>query len=189
MVLKKQTVWLLTMLSLIIVLSVYYITAPEKDDNLAYQESSEQGAKTTGQENAQKAAETNAAEEGTVTSSISSDEYFAATRLSIEDERSAKIADYTAVIASDASLDLRNNAHLQVQKLQELSRKEQVLENLIRSEGYSDALVYTIDDNKIKVIVKADQLSNKEANQLMVMAKEQLGDAKLVSVQYQPTKK
>jgi len=27
--LKKQTVWLLTMLSLVVVLSVYYITSPE----------------------------------------------------------------------------------------------------------------------------------------------------------------
>ena len=30
MLLKKQTVWLLTMLSLVVVLSVYYITSPEQ---------------------------------------------------------------------------------------------------------------------------------------------------------------
>ncbi len=30
MVLKKQTVWLLTMLSLIVVLSVYYVTSPNQ---------------------------------------------------------------------------------------------------------------------------------------------------------------
>ena len=29
MLLKKQTVWLLTMLSLVVVLSVYYLTSPE----------------------------------------------------------------------------------------------------------------------------------------------------------------
>lgn len=28
--LKKQTVWLLTMLSLVVVLSVYYVTTPDK---------------------------------------------------------------------------------------------------------------------------------------------------------------
>ncbi|MFP3489055.1 SpoIIIAH-like family protein, partial [Staphylococcus sp. SIMBA_130] len=47
MVLKKQTVWLLTMLSLIIVLSAYYIMTPGSD-NVAYvgdQEQSEEGAK------------------------------------------------------------------------------------------------------------------------------------------------
>ena len=33
MLLKKQTVWLLTMLSLVVVLSVYYITSPEQQQN------------------------------------------------------------------------------------------------------------------------------------------------------------
>lgn len=33
MLLKKQTVWLLTMLSLVVVLSVYYITSPEQTKN------------------------------------------------------------------------------------------------------------------------------------------------------------
>ena len=33
MLLKKQTVWLLTMLSLVVVLSVYYITSPEQKSN------------------------------------------------------------------------------------------------------------------------------------------------------------
>lgn len=33
MLLKKQTVWLLTMLSLVVVLSVYYITSPESRVN------------------------------------------------------------------------------------------------------------------------------------------------------------
>ncbi len=32
--LKKQTVWLLTMLSLVVVLSVYYVTTPEKMNNV-----------------------------------------------------------------------------------------------------------------------------------------------------------
>ena len=34
MLLKKQTVWLLTMLSLVVVLSVYYITSPEQQQNV-----------------------------------------------------------------------------------------------------------------------------------------------------------
>ena len=39
MLLKKQTVWLLTMLSLVIVLSVYYITSPtQQATDMAYQE-------------------------------------------------------------------------------------------------------------------------------------------------------
>ena len=35
MLLKKQTVWLLTMLSLVVVLSVYYLTSPESTEETA----------------------------------------------------------------------------------------------------------------------------------------------------------
>ena len=35
MLLKKQTVWLLTMLSLVVVLSVYYVTSDPGENELA----------------------------------------------------------------------------------------------------------------------------------------------------------
>ncbi|WP_347549667.1 SpoIIIAH-like family protein [Pseudalkalibacillus hwajinpoensis] len=184
MVLKKQTVWLLTMLSLIIVLSAYYIMTPGTDD-VAFvgdQEQSEEGTK-------EDAKETNASEDDVITSSISSDEAFAALRLEIQEQRDAAIEDYTAVIASEASADLRNEAHEQRQELMALSQKEAVLENVIKSEGYNDAVVYTLDDEKVRVIVKADQLSNEEANNIMVLAEEQLGEGHRIAVEFQPVTK
>ena len=51
MLLKKQTVWLLTMLSLVVVLSVYYITSPEQQQNelaaVDQEEEKEQTEETT----------------------------------------------------------------------------------------------------------------------------------------------
>ncbi|QHA92515.1 SpoIIIAH-like family protein [Bacillus sp. N1-1] len=185
MVLKKQTVWLLTMLSLIIVLSAYYIMTPGTD-NVAYvgdQEQSEEGAK------GEEAKETNGVEDKSVSMNVSGDEAFAALRLEIQEQRDAAIEDYTAVIASEASADLRNEAHEQRQELMALSQKESVLENVIKSEGYSDAVVYTLDDEKVRVIVKADQLSNEEANNIMVLAEEQLGEGHRIAVEFQPVAK
>ena len=48
MLLKKQTVWLLTMLSLVVVLSVYYLTAPEENaaDMTATEQMEQEGNKT-----------------------------------------------------------------------------------------------------------------------------------------------
>ncbi len=57
MLLKKQTVWLLTMLSLVVVLSVYYITSPEQQQNelAAVDEKQEQEKETEqGQEKQEK---------------------------------------------------------------------------------------------------------------------------------------
>ncbi|MDP4550195.1 SpoIIIAH-like family protein [Alkalihalobacillus macyae] len=184
MVLKKQTVWLLTMLSLIIVLSAYYIMTPGTD-NVAFvgdQEQSQDEATTN------EAEETNAKGD-VVSSSLSSDEAFAALRLEIQEQRDAAIEDYTAVIASEASADLRNEAHEQRQELMALSQQESVLENVIKSEGYSDAVVYTLENDKVRVIVKADQLSNEEANNIMVLAQEQLGDGHQIAVEFQPVAK
>ena len=46
MLLKKQTVWLLTMLSLVVVLSVYYITSPEQQNELAAVDQEEEKEQT-----------------------------------------------------------------------------------------------------------------------------------------------
>lgn len=185
MVLKKQTVWLLTMLSLIIVLSAYYIMTPGSE-NVAFVDDQKQSEEATDKEDAK---ETNANEGDTVTSSMASDETFAALRLDIMEERDAAIEEYTAVIASEASTDVRNEAHEQRQELLALSQKESVLENLIKSEGYNDAIVYTLSNNKVRVIVKADQLSNEEANNIMVLAQEQLGNQQRIAVEFQPVVK
>ncbi|KHE67409.1 SpoIIIAH-like family protein, partial [Halobacillus sp. BBL2006] len=83
---KKQTVWLLTMLSLLIVLSVYYMTSPDNGEMAFIQED----------EFADMTDETNGAEgmdgvettgDGTVISQVSTDELFAAIRLDMKNER------------------------------------------------------------------------------------------------------
>lgn len=51
--LKKQTVWLLTMLSLVVVLSVYYIMSPESKN--AVQIQSEKSASDSGEVATEKA--------------------------------------------------------------------------------------------------------------------------------------
>ncbi|MED0961421.1 SpoIIIAH-like family protein [Bacillus paramycoides] len=50
--LKKQTVWLLTMLSLVVVLSVYYVTTPEKMNNAAPTTSEKMGQEKQGADKA-----------------------------------------------------------------------------------------------------------------------------------------
>ena len=49
MLLKKQTVWLLTMLSLVVVLSVYYVTSEPKTSDLTAMDKVSQKAKNQGQ--------------------------------------------------------------------------------------------------------------------------------------------
>ncbi|WP_221565489.1 SpoIIIAH-like family protein [Alkalihalobacillus sp. TS-13] len=177
MLLKKQTVWLLTMLSLIIVLSVYYITTPEQSPtDLAAQD----------EDKKESAEETNGK---SVVTEVDSDEMFTELRMKIQDKRSELQAKYNEVLASTSvSAEVQSQALSQLEELQELAMKEDTLETLIKSMGYEDVLVNTMD-SEVQIIVRADEeLSKSEANAIMRKAQEQLGD-KHVAVQFQVAKK
>ncbi|WP_261129395.1 SpoIIIAH-like family protein [Bacillus sp. Marseille-Q3570] len=177
MLLKKQTVWLLTMLSLIIVLSVYYITTPEQSPtDFAAQDEDKKGS----------AEETNGK---SVVTEVDSDEMFTELRMKIQDKRSELQAKYNEVLASTSvSAEVQSQALSQLEELQELGMKEDTLETLIKSMGYEDVLVNTMD-SEVQIIVRADEeLSKSEANAIMRKAQEQLGD-KHVAVQFQVAKK
>ncbi|WP_096201202.1 SpoIIIAH-like family protein [Bacillus sp. FJAT-45350] len=195
MVLKKQTIWLLTMLSLIIVLSVYYITAPgQTGDQMAFLEEEEAvneelNFEEAGQVsvNIEEELDINLEEEldeAGVISSIASDEVFTSIRLDRQESRERMQEEYTNIIAStDAPEEIRTSALESKENLLQLEQKEQMLETLIRSKGYDDVLVIT-QEEQVKIIVKADELTREQANEILLMAGEQLGH-KHVAVQFQ----
>ncbi|MCT2537521.1 SpoIIIAH-like family protein [Aquibacillus koreensis] len=201
--LKKQTVWLLTMLSLMIVLSVYYMSSPSGED-LAYLNSNglEDETATTGagEESTDLDAsgeevdqtmvgetEEQAMEEGEVTSSTSSDELFATIRMQLTNERSMEMERWEDVVASSsATTDEKEEAYERLQEIKSVSTKEMILEETLKSEkGYTDVLVRSTDQD-IVVTVKADELSKTEANNIMQMARDEFGMME-VQVKYQPS--
>ncbi|WP_456278331.1 SpoIIIAH-like family protein [Bacillus sp. AK128] len=194
MLLKKQTVWLLTMLSLVVVLSVYYVTSPETTgDDLAYQETAteETTEGTETEETTESAATegdevvveesteeaTEEAEEGTVVSSVTSDELFTALRLEMDDQRSKLVTDLQAIMASsDVSPEQKSDAYDKMIEVQEVSAKERVLETLIKAESdeYNDVLVRA-DGDSVRIIVKAADHSPAQANKIIQLVRTELG--------------
>jgi stage III sporulation protein AH len=193
--LKKQTVWLLTMLSLVVVLSVYYVTAPkDMNDNVAFMNEqnnkvSEVDEQTTKKEGADVAVEETEAKDGKVTSSIASDDVFTALRLQIDDERSRLRDQLNAVVAStNATAEQKSEALDKIQKLEALAEKEATLETLIKSKGgYEDVLVRA-DDDQVRVTVKAKEHSAKAANEIIQLVKSEIGEMQDVAVEFQPAK-
>ncbi|WP_110111278.1 SpoIIIAH-like family protein [Bacillus sp. CGMCC 1.16541] len=213
MLLKKQTVWLLTMLSLVAVLSVYYITSPEtppsnmavapeedkestkdekpnegKEEQPAEGEEekpSGDGAKDEKESNDPK--EQSDAKETTVVSSVDSDELFTALRLDITDERSKLRQELTdATAAKGATAEQVSEAMDKIQELSQIEEKELVLETLIKSKGYGDALVRA-DGGKVKITVKAKEHSPTRANDIIQLVRGELGTNN-VAVEFQPEK-
>ncbi|TCP31180.1 stage III sporulation protein AH [Scopulibacillus darangshiensis] len=177
MVLKKQTVWLLTMLSLIIVLSVYYITSPGGS-------TSDQAADT--KQNGQKAADVAGKP---VNTKVTSEDQLAEYSLKKADDQKEKANEYQSVITSDNSTvaDV-NKAYDKMEALQTTANNEKLLEDMIKSKGYADAVVST-DENNVTVYVASEDMSSKQANEIQRMAHKYFGGQKLVQVNYAIAKK
>lgn len=213
--LKKQTVWLLTMLSLVVVLSVYYVTTPDKmntaspatgekigqekqgTDKAVTNEAPKETPKkentskeTTNKETDKKenAKKETSKKEGNV-SVQSSDENFTALRMQMEDQRSEQKAKLQEVMSSTkASATEKNKAKENFDAITTMETKQELLETVIKSQGgYPDALVRT-DGTDIRVTVKAAKHSQKEANKIIQLVRSE-GGSKDVGVKFDPPAK
>ncbi|WP_066293692.1 SpoIIIAH-like family protein [Bacillus sp. FJAT-29937] len=182
MLLKKQTVWLLTMLSLVVVLSVYYITSPEqKGQNLADStEKAEQSSNET--------AATENLDDSEVITNASGDEMFEALRLKLNDERSKMIEELSTKMANtELPAEEISAAKDQIDQLDALAKKEEMLEMLIRSMNYEDVLVRAEGKN-VRVTVKAKELSRSAANDIIREVNNEIGGLQAVTVEFKAPK-
>lgn len=240
--LKKQTVWLLTMLSLVVVLSVYYVTSPEggtsdmvmteenqkssetavdekmkSEDELATEEQmaeetpakestdgtateevedqgktedkavveGETGAKEKETGVKESEVQTEKLEDGTEISSISSDELFTALRLQVDDQRNEVKEQLQSIVASnEATVDEKSDAYDEMDALNDAANKEAVLETLIKSQGYNDALVRA-DGANVKITVKAKDHDKSSANKIMALVRDEMENMEDVIVTFQ----
>ncbi|TDQ41649.1 SpoIIIAH-like family protein [Aureibacillus halotolerans] len=206
MLLKKQTVWLLTMLSLVIVLSVYYMTAPPQSDYAqSLPDENETADATQGDEQdaEQPPAEDDASaapgdeeqgvEDGNTTmeeevffSSVGSNEQFTAMRLELNEARSKQIESFEEQIASqDLTSEERNGAYNEMVELQNLESKEAIIETRLRQEGFKDALV-RVEGSDVNVTVISEEQTKHLANQVMATVREELGQNTFAVVEMKP---
>ncbi|MBP0724414.1 SpoIIIAH-like family protein [Bacillus sp. RG28] len=191
---KRQTIWLLTMLSLVVVLSVYYVTTPNQTNTANFMKMSGKqdlsSLDSTSNVNSDKTKETsNKSSEKTKPTAkkqnaINADEVMEKQRMDQEDTRSQQIEEYKSVVDSaTATAQQKSEALSKVQTLEALSAKEQNVEEMIKSAGYKDALVQA-NDNEVRVTVKSKTHSRKAANDIIQMTRSELGE-KLVEVDFQ----
>ncbi|MFA9559431.1 SpoIIIAH-like family protein [Evansella sp. AB-rgal1] len=198
MVLKRQTVWLLTMLSLIVVLSVYYISMdPNTNPGAMGDEMEEENENSDIKEEGIDNEDLQFVDLGDITevtgppsslSDMSVEDYFNTVRLQRTDARNRESEGYMTVFnSSDTTSDVQMEALDKYESLQKLGQKEEELETLLRSKGYEDALVIA-DAEEAKVYVKADELSRAEAAEIHNLSREQLGNEIDIIVGFQSDK-
>lgn len=183
--LKKQTVWLLTMLSLLIVLSVYYIMSPNEND-LAFIDQGENGENQAVDNNLE-SSETDGAEVTDITN-LANDELFETIRMELQDDRSMEKTRLESIVSSStASLEEKDNALQGIDAIETVKTTENILEQTIISEaGYEDVLVRNSNGDKVHVHVRTDELAPDEALKIMQMVRDEFNRDVTVEVNYQP---
>lgn len=179
--LKKQTVWLLTMLSLMIVLSVYYMTSDP--DDLAYIDEGETELDKTATSQSAEMDDTAKVEDIT---NIGQDELFTTIRMELQNERSMRKERFKDIVASsNASTGEKNEALNNIDLMEQITSKESILQNsILEVNEYEDVLVRT-DDDKVHVHVKVDELSKQEVVNIMQLVRDEFGEV-TIDVNFQP---
>ena len=161
---SKQNLWFLTLFSLILVLSVYYITMP--NDLL----------KNTTEEVTEKA-ETEATVE-----EVSS---LVAMRVSLEEERQSSIDALQEQLVSDVlGSEEKNNIYEQLKYLNELQGKEQEIEKEIKEKYKIDCFV-KIDNSNAEVVCVSSKHDSTLANNIMRLIQGKYKNKMFVTVKFQ----
>lgn len=165
---NKQNLWFLTLFSLILVLSVYYITMP--NDLLTT------AAKTTTEEKEEKKKTTETIEE------VSS---LVAMRVSLEEERQSVMADLQEQLTSEeVSSEEKNNAYEQLKYLNEVQGKEEDFEKKIKEEHKLDCFV-KIDNTNVSVVCVSNKHDSSTANNIMRLIQNEYKDKMYITVKFQ----
>lgn len=165
---NKQNLWFLTLFSLILVLSVYYITMP--NDLLKEAVNSKQTIKE------KKLNATKTVEE------ISS---LVAMRVSLEEERQSVMSDLQEQLTSEeTSSEEKNNAYEKLKYLNEVQGKEEQLEKKIKKEQKLNCFV-KMDNSNVSVVCVSDKHDNTIANNIMRLIQNESKEKLYITVKFQ----
>ena len=159
----KQNLWFLTLFSLILVLSVYYITLPNEL-------LSEVGNSTS---------------EEVIKDEVSEVSSLVAMRVSLEEERQSEMdVLQEAMTKDDISSSEKNNIYEKLKYLNEVQGQEELLEKKIKSSLKLDCFV-KIDNSNISSVCISSKHDNSLANQIMRLIQEEFKVKKYITVKFQ----
>lgn len=169
---KKQNLWFLTLFSLILVLSVYYITMP--NELLLSNKSNKE-------ETVVKEKET---KEEKPTVSIEESEVVSSLRINLDEERETKKKELeTLLTISGITTEEKNNAYIELQEINKLTSQELDLEKKIK-EKYNFPVFVSIKDKEITVVIDSDKHDTKLANDIMRLVQSNFEEKMFITIQF-----
>ncbi len=173
---NKQSLWFLTLFSLILVLSVYYITMPNEllltnnnlysktdSNNKEEEETTEDNSKVTLEES----------------------DLLVSMRVSLEEERISLMNDLQEQLTnSETTVEEKNNAYEQLRYLNQIQGTEEKLEAKIKDQFQLNSFI-KIDNNQIQVVVAKDKHDSTLANNIMRSIQEEYQEKMYITVKFE----
>ena len=162
---NKQNLWFLTLFSLILVLSVYYITMPNeifKSEEMVTESKEEETSEVSKQ-------------------NIS---YIETLKVELDSER-AEILDTLQAVLNDNSKtsEEKNRAYEEMKEINDTKALEETISKKIKDE-YSLNSYVKQDESKVEVVVEGKEHDIKLANKIMRTVQSQFSDPMSISVKF-----
>ena len=162
---NKQNLWFLTLFSLILVLSVYYITMP--NDLLVGDKNNSVVTKSSKKK-----------------ATIKETSSLVAMRVSLEEERQEQMVSLQEKLTKkDATPDEKNNAYEQLKYLNQLQGQEENLEKQIKEKLELDSFV-KIDQKNIEVVAIKEKHDSSIANNIMRLVQSNYEEKMYITVTF-----
>ncbi|MFJ7826758.1 SpoIIIAH-like family protein [Psychrobacillus sp. NPDC096623] len=171
---KKRSVWFLTLFSLVAVVTVFYVSdRPSPFDGIAL------------------FSDDTIDDVGLVETSSTNEESFASKsnafeemRMEVTDKRSQLRAQLTQKVGSNEfTAEEKDKAYNQIEQLVKIDSTEAMLELIIKSLGYDDALV-RIEESDVLIDVVSNEQSSKKASEIIYAVKREWPQAFNVEVNF-----
>lgn len=159
---NKKSIWFLTLFSLILVLSVYYITMP-----------SELLISTNG----------NYSKEEKPTAEVTESTVLVALRVKAEEELLKEMENLQLILNGDGTIEEKNKAFDKMKELNMNKGEEEKLENKIK-EVYNLESFVKIRNGQIEVVVKKEENDSTLANNIMRTIQELYEEEKYITVKF-----
>ncbi|MDY4236668.1 MAG: SpoIIIAH-like family protein [Bacilli bacterium] len=162
---KKQSLWFLTLFSLVLVLGVYYITMPTQ---ILENNKDNDKDKTT-----------------EVNLELSNNNtYLTALEVSLEEERTIMKKELQDKLSGDKTTTKeKNDAYLSLRKISEVEQKEDELKNKIKETYKLDSFV-KIDNNDVDIVIIKKEHDISLANKIMKTISGEFEDKVSVSIKF-----
>lgn len=162
---NKQGLWFLTLFSLVLVLSVYYITMPSEVFTNNITDNTSTDTKSVNKE-------------------VSVSNYLSTLKIELDEKRNESLKKYESILSdSSASTSDKNSAYEGIKNINSIKAMEEGIVSKIKNEFSLNSFV-EVDSSKVLVVVDKKDHDVKLANKIMNLVQDEFNSYVSVSVRF-----